>query len=79
MSETTPAGPGAAKLSAAEIEAEILRSRTELAAQVDELMGRVDPRQVVSEMPPAKLAAIAAVAALGLGLLVARAVRRRRR
>lgn len=79
MSEPTPADPAPAKLSAAEIEAEILRSRAELAAQVDELMGRVDPRQAVAEMPPAKLAAIAAATALGIGLLVARAVRRRRR
>lgn len=79
MSEPNPAGPAPAKLSAAEIEAEILRSRTELAAQVDELLGRVDPRQAVAGMPPARIAAGAAVAALGIGLLVVRAVRRRRR
>lgn len=80
MTEPTPTDAGAApKMSAAEIEAEILRSRAELASQVDELMGRVDPRKAMADMPPAKLAAISAAVAAGLGLIVVRAVRRRRR
>lgn len=78
MSEPTPDVP-VPERSAAEIEAEILKARTELAAQVDQLMGRVDPRQAVAEVPPARLAAVAAATALGIGLLVVRAVRRRRR
>lgn len=78
MSEPTPDVPVPDR-SATEIEAEILKARTELAAQVDELMGRVDPRQAVADVPPARLAAVAAATALGIGLLVVRAVRRRRR
>lgn len=78
MSEPTPDVP-VPERSAAEIEAEILKARTELAAQVDQLMGRVDPRQAVADVPPARLAAVAAATALGIGLLVVRAVRRRRR
>lgn len=70
--------PEAPKLTAAQLEAEILRSRAELAAQIDELTRRVDPRQVAEEYPAKVAVAAAVVVAAVVGLLLLGRRRRRR-